>query len=141
LPDDSRAVVYFIAFDDPQTEKQRIITVDRNWFPARRGRRDDAQGLWPCVGLAECPPSTAPVPHQTPCPQYEERYEQRVASSLVLFNFDMPYSVSGVSDRYYYGTGLIADAERGWVIVDRNTVPVAMGVVRITFAGSLEIPG
>jgi S1-C subfamily serine protease len=53
----------------------------------------------------------------------------------------MPYTVSGVSDRYYYGTGLIADAERGWVVVDRNTVPVAMGDVRLTFAGSIEVPG
>ena len=53
----------------------------------------------------------------------------------------MPYTVSGVADRYYYGTGLVADAERGWVVVDRNTVPVAMGDVRLTFAGSLEIPG
>jgi S1-C subfamily serine protease len=59
----------------------------------------------------------------------------------VLVNFDMPYTVSGVADRYYYGTGLIADAERGWVVVDRNTVPVAMGDVRLTFAGTLEIPG
>jgi S1-C subfamily serine protease len=59
----------------------------------------------------------------------------------VLVNFDMPYTVSGVADRYYYGTGLIADAERGWVIVDRNTVPVGMGDVRLTFAGSLEVPG
>jgi S1-C subfamily serine protease len=59
----------------------------------------------------------------------------------VLVNFDMPYTVSGVADRYYYGTGLVADAERGWVVVDRNTVPVSMGDVRLTFAGSLEIPG
>ena len=59
----------------------------------------------------------------------------------MLVNFDMPYTVSGISDRYYYGTGLIVDAERGWVVVDRNTVPVAMGDVRITIAGSLEIPG
>src|SRR5690606_24889711 len=61
--------------------------------------------------------------------------------SLVLVNFDMPYTVSGVTDRYYYGTRLVADAERGWVIVDRNTVPVAMGDVRLTFGGSLEIRG
>jgi S1-C subfamily serine protease len=66
---------------------------------------------------------------------------QAVTPSLVLVNFDMPYTVSGVADRYYYGTGLIADAERGWVVVDRNTVPVAMGDVRLTFAGTLEIPG
>ena len=60
---------------------------------------------------------------------------RHVAQSLVLVNYSMPYTVSGVSDRYYYGTGVVADADRGWVVVDRNTVPVAMGDVRITFAG------
>jgi len=51
----------------------------------------------------------------------------------------LPYTVSGVADRHYYGTGLIVDKERGLVLVDRNTVPVAIGDVTVTFAGSLEV--
>ena len=70
-----------------------------------------------------------------------ERHARAIAPSLVLVNFSMPYTISGVSDRYYYGTGLVVDAERGWVVVDRNTVPVALGDVRLTFAGSIEVPG
>jgi len=56
-------------------------------------------------------------------------------------NFDMPYTISGVAEQHYLGTGVIVDTARGLVAVDRNTVPEAMGDVRITFAGSLEIPG
>lgn len=73
-------------------------------------------------------------------PQRDERL-RRVVPSLVVVNFDMPYTVSGVSERHYYGTGVIVDAERGYVVVDRNTVPEAMGDVQITFGGSLEVPG
>jgi S1-C subfamily serine protease len=65
----------------------------------------------------------------------------RLAPSLVTVGFDMPYSVSGVTEKNYHGTGLIVDAKRGLVVVDRNTVPIAMGDVRITFGGTVEVPG
>jgi S1-C subfamily serine protease len=142
LPDDSQVPVRFVTFDEPQSERQRIISNDRSWFPAQRCHRDDSLGIWPCTELAPSPPSEPFTASEgTTFPRQGERHVQAVTPSLVLVNFDMPYTVSGVADRYYYGTGLIADAERGWVVVDRNTVPVAMGDVRLTFAGSLEIPG
>jgi S1-C subfamily serine protease len=65
----------------------------------------------------------------------------KIAPSLVVVTFDLPYTLSGVSERHYYGTGLIVDKERGYVVVDRNTVPIAIGDVKITFAGSLEVDG
>ena len=62
-------------------------------------------------------------------------------NSLVLVSFDMPFSVAGITERNYHGTGVIVDAERGLVVVDRNTVPVAPGDVQLTFGGSVEVPG
>ena len=142
LPAAAQVPVRFVTFDEPQTERQRLITNDRSWFPAQRCRRDDEKGVWPCQPLAAGPPREPVAPSEgTTFPRQGERHVQAITPSLVLVNFDLPYTVSGVADRYYYGTGLIADAERGWVVVDRNTVPVAMGDVRLTFAGSLEIPG
>ena len=58
-----------------------------------------------------------------------------------MVTFDMPYSVSGVTEKNYHGTGVIVDAKRGLVVIDRNTVPLAMGDVRITFNGTVEVPG
>ena len=133
--------VRFLTFDDPRTEKQRIITNERGWFRAARCRRDDSLGVWPCQELqAVTAPELFEV-QETTFPREAERHLQAIAPSLVLVNFSMPYTVSGVSDRYYYGTGVIVDVDQGWVVVDRNTVPVALGDVRITFAGSLEISG
>src|SRR5690606_8888984 len=141
IPEGAQVSVRFLTFDDPQSEKQRIIVNQRSWFPAMRCHRDDATGIWPCRDLAPPPPRPTLAVQETTFPEQHEPHLQRIVPSLVLVNFSMPYTISGVSDRYYYGTGLVLDAERGWVLVDRNTVPVAMGDVQITFAGSVEIPG
>jgi S1-C subfamily serine protease len=141
LPEGSQVSVRFVSFDDPRNERQRFITNNRNWFRAARCRKDDELGIWPCVELPPAKRLESLEPETVSFPSVGERHIEAIAPSLVLVNFSMPYTVSGVSDRYYYGTGVVADAERGWVIVDRNTVPVAMGDVRLTFAGSLEVPG
>ncbi len=141
IPDGAQVSVRFLQFDDPQSEKQRIIVNHRSWFPAMRCHRDDTTGIWPCRELAQAPVQPVLTVQETTFPEQDEPHLQKVAPSLVLVNFSMPYTISGVADRYYYGTGVVVDAERGWVLVDRNTVPVAMGDVQITFAGSVEAPG
>ena len=111
--------------------------MDRTWFPARHCVRDDQQGVWPCRDLASGPPPSKKEYGDTRFPAYDDPRVIAIAPSLVVVNFDMPYTVSGVADRHYYGTGLIVDRERGLVVVDRNTVPVAMGSqVPATFLSS-----
>jgi S1-C subfamily serine protease len=138
---DAQVRVRFVTIDDPRTERQRILNNYSAWFRSSRCYRDDSTGEWPCREVALDSTEARPDPQETSFPPEREPHLQRIVPSLVLVNYSMPYTVSGVSDRYYYGTGLIVDTERGWVVVDRNTVPVAMGDVRITFAGSVEIPG
>lgn len=140
LADQERISLRFYTFEDPVTSKLAMMTMDRRWFPAERCTRDDRTGLWPCTSLENGQtvepqePATASFIKQT------DRRAREIAPSLVLVNYDMPYTISGISERHYYGTGVIVDAERGFVVVDRNTVPEAMGDVRITFAGELEVP-
>ena len=141
VADGARVAVRYIAFEDPQNEVLRIVRLDRHWFPSRRCHRDDRLGIWPCRELASGPAAKPFTPSSTEFIVAGDKRRRRIAPSLVLVNFDMPYTVSGVSERHYHGTGLVIDAERGWVVVDRNTVPVAMGDVSITFAGSLEVAG
>jgi S1-C subfamily serine protease len=141
LADRQSAAVRYVTFEDSVTSRLRVIRMDRRWFPAERCRREDATGTWPCHALPAGPPSPAPAPGTTQFPEQRDARARRIASSLVLVHFDMPYTISGVSERHYYGTGVIVDAARGFVVVDRNTVPEAMGDVRITFGGNLEIPG
>jgi S1-C subfamily serine protease len=141
LPDGARAPVRYVTLEDPRTTQLKVIRMDRRWFPARKCKRDDALGIWPCVGLAAGPPAPPPQPASTQYAKTGDPRIDRLAPSLVTVTYDMPYSVSGVTEKNYHGTGLIVDTRRGLVVIDRNTVPVAMGDVRITFNGTVEVPG
>ncbi|MBT8132195.1 MAG: trypsin-like peptidase domain-containing protein, partial [Gammaproteobacteria bacterium] len=141
LADGQRTVVRFFTIDDPKASKVRVVRMDRRWYPAERCKRDDTNGTWPCRSLDNGVEAPRPEVASARFPKYDSARMRKMAPSLVKVNFDMPYTVSGVSEKHYYGTGLVVDAERGLVIVDRNTVPIALGDVRLTFAGSLEING
>ena len=140
LADQQQVALRIISVEEPGSSRLRVIRMDRRWFPAVRCHRDDVRGEWPCRDLVAGPPARPPEGGTVSLvPQRDSRL-RRIAPSLVLVNFDMPYVVSGVSEQHYYGTGVVLDAERGFVVVDRNTIPEAMGDVRITFGGTLEIP-
>ncbi|HEY5101756.1 MAG TPA: PDZ domain-containing protein, partial [Steroidobacteraceae bacterium] len=141
LGDGDRAVARFFTAEDPNGSQLRSFRMDRKWFPAHRCTRDDTLGLWPCKDLAGGAVSQPPKAGSTVFPRFDDALLAKIAPSLVQVNFDMPYSISGITERNYHGTGLILDTNLGLVVVDRNTVPVAVGDVSITFAGTLQVPG
>jgi S1-C subfamily serine protease len=139
LADGDRTTFRYNTIEDPRNSTVRSVQMDRTWYPARHCKRNDESGIWPCEDL---PAGPAAKPAETGSTSFATHPDPRVnniAPSLVVVTFDLPYTISGVSDRHYYGTGLIIDAERGLVVIDRNTVPIAMGEVTVTFAGSLQV--
>jgi len=139
LADGEREQLRYVTMDNPQNSIVRSLEMDRVWFPARRCSRDDETGVWPCRELGPGPEPAPPKIGHTELKNYDDPRVKVIASSLVVVTFDLPYTLSGVADRHYYGTGVIVDKKRGLVVVDRNTVPIAVGDVTVTFAGSLEV--
>jgi pro-apoptotic serine protease NMA111 len=141
LGDGDHATVRFFTVDDPNNTDLRAVRMDRLWFPAHHCDRDDSVGLWDCKDLPAGPAPKPVAVTSTQFPKFSDARLNALAPSLAMVTFDMPYSVSGITDRNYHGTGLVVDAARGLVVVDRNTVPVAVGDVTVTFAGTVEVPG
>jgi S1-C subfamily serine protease len=141
LADGARVPVRYVTIEDPRAVQLKVVRIDRRWFPGRECKRDDTLGTWPCISMSFGPAASAIQPASTQFAKTGDPRIDRLAPSLVMVNFDMPYSTSGVTEKNYHGTGVIVDAQRGLVAIDRNTVPVAMGDVRITFAGTVEVPG
>ncbi|HEV7633545.1 MAG TPA: trypsin-like peptidase domain-containing protein [Steroidobacteraceae bacterium] len=141
LGDGDRATLRYTTIDDPNGSQLKSMRMDRRWFPARACQRDDKAGIWPCQDLPPGPESKPAAVGATSFPKTTDPLVAKLAPSLVFLTFDMPYPISGITERNYHGTGLIVDIDRGLIVTDRNTVPVALGDVRITFAGAMEVPG
>jgi S1-C subfamily serine protease len=136
-----RATVRYFTMEDTRTLQFTSIRVNRAWFPARHCVRDDEVGLWPCTPILAGPDAPPPQPGSTAFTRTGDKLVDEYSPSLVLVEFNMPYSISGVTERNYHGTGVVLDPVRGLVAVDRNTVPVSLGDVRLTFAGTIQVDG
>ncbi len=124
---------------NPRANQLRSARTGRGWFSAERCRQGESSQDWSCRPLKSAPQAGAPEPRMTQPREFDDSRLRRIAPSLVHVRFDMPYVVSAVNGQHYYGAGLIVDTERGWVVVDRNTVPETMGDAVLTFNGTLEV--
>ena len=135
------ANVRFTTVEDPNGSELGSFRMDRLWYPADHCVRDDALGTWPCQPIAPGPAAKPDPVSSTRFPKYQDPRLTALAPSLATVTFSMPYSASGVTEHFYHGTGLVVDAQRGLVVVDRDTVPVSLGDVTVTFAGTVQVPG
>jgi hypothetical protein len=95
----------------------------------------------PCIQFSSPPRTNTPtvLPIATSpcsCQGCEVRAEQLVA----LRQHRLPLPPPPHASCLWVLLGVVVDAARGLVVVDRNTVPVAVGDVLVTVAASIEIP-
>lgn len=139
-PDGARMRVRYVPISEIQRAREVVVTVDRTWFSARTCVRDDTTGTWRCTVLPEAPPRDEERPASLPLPDTGRGLARKLAPALVMVEFDIPYSTAGVSGQNFLGAGVVVDAGRGLILVDRDTVPTALGDLTVTFAGTVKVP-
>jgi len=140
-PDGARVSVRWVDLARPEVGQSGLVRVDRRWHPVRHCERDDAVGRFACEAL---PPPTAlppPSPETVRLPRGGPGPSERLARSLVLVRFDVPFPLDGAHGVSFSGAGLVVDAERGLVVVDRDTVPITLGDVELVFGGARVLDG
>ena len=117
------------------------LTISNRWFDNRLCERVDDARFWDCKSI-EFPGKLAnSVDGVVSVPQFKDALLNKVAPAMVRVDFSIPYPVDNVYARHFKGVGLVIDKTEGLVAVDRNTVPIGLGDVEITFFGSHVLDG
>ncbi len=139
-PHGHRMQVRYHTLNEPRRERVAVVEVDRVWYPMRRCKRQD-DGTWPCTDAAPPPQATVTASGGGLYDDAGSNAAKALSRSLVMVDYDIPHPTSGVKDFNYQGTGIVVDAEQGLVLIDRDTVPVTLGDLVITFGGAVRVPG
>ncbi|EQC31736.1 hypothetical protein, variant [Saprolegnia diclina VS20] len=149
LPNGYRTVMRYFLTRDRHRIRNAVLSIDRQWFPMQLYTRNDADGLWhrhkyeaPPTPLALQLPAYPAAPLSVPGlnSDLDKATFTKLLSSLVMVAFDIPCMIDGISSSSYNGVGIVIDAVKGLVLVDQNTVPIALGDVVVTVAASIETP-
>lgn len=66
---------------------------------------------------------------------------EKLMPSFVAVDFYLPYLVDGMKATQFYGTGYVVSTNPPLIVCDRDTIPISLGDILITFANSIIIPG
>ncbi|CEJ00896.1 hypothetical protein RMCBS344292_14937 [Rhizopus microsporus] len=142
LPDGARVPIRFYALHKAYKDKVMIMHVDRHWHKFRIAVRNDQTGLWDFTDMPPPPktipysPSTASFPPLDPSLALAEK----LMPSFVAIDFYLPYLVDGMKVTQFYGTGFVLSVNPPLIMCDRDTIPIGLGDIFITFANSIIIP-
>ncbi|CAO3614758.1 unnamed protein product [Cunninghamella echinulata] len=145
LPDGARVPIRFYSLHKAYKEKVMIMHIDRHWHPFRLAIRNDTTGLWEYKDMPPPPSTIAYTPSTAAIQQLDASLAiaEKLMPSFVAIDFYLPYLVDGMKATQFYGTGYIVSTEgpKPLIICDRDTIPISLGDIFITFANSIIIPG
>lgn len=151
LPDSKRVPVRFYSLSKKGVENVRVVTIDKRSTRFRMATRDDSKGTWiytpiPSLPLdsasatAAAPARFIPLPTSSRGSTYG-RVASKLQRSFCTVEWTSPFGMDGLTTKWSDGCGIVVDSVNGIVLVDRATIPTAMGRVSLTFANNLTVPG
>ena len=164
VADGTTVVVHFYNIGDRHNVQVVSVRVNHRWFPMKQWHRNDITGLWDSSNFRDNFGSNS-LSQEKALPAKKSDQEvnfkllkvpeiaapvgftlnlspaaNRVIPSLCKVTFNVLHAIDGVHEWHFTGCGLVVCAQRGLVLVDRNTITIGLGEVTVSFATSVEVP-
>jgi S1-C subfamily serine protease len=138
LSNGEKVHVRYYDFSTPNTTNYARVEINRKWFEHSVCEKSENLSYWPCENIE----FVTAEPDELVSDKLEPSNSERLEDALVRVSYYSPYSIQGrSSEQGSYGTGVVVDAEKGWVVIPRSVVASMLGDVKITFNNRYEIPG
>ncbi len=140
LSEDEYFTIKYVGIGNPNNVLVGNVQFQTKWHLSERCKRNDLTGIWPCQRIEWNSAVDVTQPTKVIFKNYKDKKLNAISRSLVFVNANLPYHIDGQNFANYSGTGIVIDDKQGLIIVDRNTVPIKMADVDITFAGVTQVP-
>ncbi|KAJ3156590.1 serine protease [Geranomyces variabilis] len=146
LPSGKRVPVRYYSLAKKNVEVVKIAVVENKWGRFRMAVRNDPAGIWSYTDLPTTTDALLPAPrtasyvHINPAKNKHSRIASAVLPSLCVVESHAPFGIDGHNAKWSDGVGFVVDHALGLVMVDRTTVPTALGRLFVTFANNLVAP-
>ncbi|KAL0096820.1 hypothetical protein J3Q64DRAFT_1856306 [Phycomyces blakesleeanus] len=139
IPQGERVPIRYYSLSRALKDKVMILHVDHTWHKFRMAIRNDTTGLWDYKNLGE-PPIITPL-LKVPRRLFSVKTDpfQRLAKSLVAVDAHPPYIIDGLKNSHSYGAGLIVSMDPPLVVCDRDTIPVGISAISLTFGNAITM--
>ncbi|KAJ1734531.1 hypothetical protein LPJ61_001017 [Coemansia biformis] len=144
LRDGGRVPIKYYALEQPYKQKIAVMSVTTHWHAMRVATRNMTTGEWVYQDLetpARLPRGIEPQTASIGRLPASLAPGDKVWSSVVVLDFHCPYLVDGMKNTQFIGPGFIIDKDRGYIVCDRDAVPISIGDVYITIACSIVLVG
>lgn len=148
IPDRQKISVSYHPITDLHDKNIAAAHIDRHWrAKMTMATRNDKTGLWDFSTLQEKAPEPSPLEPKfakfidIPIANEEKRGCAHITKSLVRVTMTAPILVDNHPWRSDSGFGVVVDAENGYVLVSRRTVPHDACDIYLIFAESIDVPG
>ncbi|KAK4514241.1 F-box domain-containing protein [Mucor velutinosus] len=140
-----RVPIRFYTLARPMKMRIMIVHMDWRWHKFQMATRNDATGYWDYKVL-ETPlhrsSAASLMRNDQLCKQVDDKLEDPIESlkkSIVSVDCYPPFVVDGSKNPHSYGAGVIVSLNPPLIVCDRDTVPISINVISLTFDNSLTI--
>ncbi|SCU85590.1 LADA_0D08438g1_1 [Lachancea dasiensis] len=143
VEDKKRVTVRYHHLTDQHSPNVASIYIDRHWCSEfRLYQRNDKTGIWDYKNLADPLPALPVVPREAKFIDLsiENRQLAKLSRSLVTVTTTSPIPLDSMAAEPRKASGLVIDAQQGYVIVSRRVIPHDCLDVFVTVADSVILP-